>query len=741
MPEKQTRKLAVVMFTDITGYDAMVQHDEAAVLEFVDILRNTLQQSTEAYNGQVITFYGNGSLSTYPSAINTVKCALRMQEACREHRIPLRIGLHLGDIVYRADSVYGDGVNVASRVQNQGIGGSILISGKLEQEISNHPEIQTKSLGHYKLKNVKKLTELYAITNPGLVVPTGHKRASTVKKLLAQGSLILLLLLLVGYFVFDNLYSPAQDTVVELREQQVAVRFQDFAQITDRLEIPSMASHWISNRLREIPGAHVVNYEDALTEPEVAIASAGVEKRREFAERTNAVTVLEGTIYRQSERLLFEAHIYNLESGESLQAFEVVECDVSDPMQGINDLGNKILGWWATKDDIVYSVPNYEAYLLFLEARSVWIEDVQKAEAKLKESITADTTFIDPYFLITELYSNNSDFVQRDSLLVLIKSRFKNLTPGQRSLLGVYEAEARGDLVQTYQSYQAELRSDPLDVFVNTAGMVQAVQFVNRPREAIYWFDMIPPETIDMTACTYCQARLRLATVAYLQLGDIDSAIYTATLIPPVSVRNMRYKLKPFAILNDTATVNGMITEFSAAHLGESSDHLYSDMAWRYKLLGRKDLVDHYAGFALSKLGNPDRAGEIAVECNYLLGNYQKVLQLVETSWPLSKFPDNEYVLMWTSRVYARTGTAEDRDHVVRLIENLNVSDPHDYGRSDYMLAVMSMIEGDRASALFLLKQAYQSGYQFSEFRYQNDIDLMPLFEDPEFLDLITPLQ
>lgn len=728
------------MFADITGYNAMVQQSEAVALANVDIHRKALQKYTEAYNGQVITFYGNGSLSTYPSAIDAIKCALKMQEAYREHDIPVRIGLHLGDIVYRGDSVYGDGVNVASRVQTQGVAGSILISGKLQQEIGNHPEIQTKALGSYKLKNVKYPTELYALTNSGLVVPAGHKRASTIKKILLRSGLAVVLALLIGYFLYDNLSVPQAKTSLELRERQVAVRFQDFAQIKDRLEIPAMASHWISNRLRALPGAHVVNFEDALAEPEVAIASAGLEKRREFAKRTDAVTVLEGTIYPQGDRLLFEAHIYDLESGESLKAFDVVECDVKDPMQGISKLGNTILGWWATKDDIVYSVPNYEAYQLFLEARDVWIEDVNLAEVKLKESISADTTFIDPYFLITELYSNNKDFVQRDSLLVLIKSRFNDLTPSQRSLMDVYEAEAGGDLIQTYQSYQAELLSDPLDVFVNTAGMVQAVQHVNRPREAVNLFNMIPVESIDMDACAYCQTRLRLVTVAYLQLGQVDSAIYISNILPSVSVNNMRYKLKPFATLNDTVKINRLIAEFNPNPKAESTLDLYLEMAWRFKLQGRDDLVKHYAELALRNVPNANQTSAITVECNYLLGNYVKVTELIEKSWPLSRFPDDEYVLMWTSRAYARTGTDTDRDRVAKLIDDLNASDSHDYGRSSYMLAVMSLIEGDKPKAISLLDQAYKSGYQFSEFRYQNDIDLMPLFGDLAFKQIINPL-
>jgi len=740
MPEKQTRKLAVVMFADIAGYTAMVQEDETAALAKVDIHRLVLLENTKEYGGQLVTFYGDGSLSTYPSAIDAVKCALQMQEAYREHNVPVRIGMHLGDIVYKGDSVYGDGVNIASRIESKGIPGSILLSAKLQQEIANHPEIQTRSLGLYRLKNVKKHTELYAVTNPGLSVPVGHKRASIIKKYLARVGLTIVLALLIGYFLYDKLSALSNQEDLELREQQVAVRFRDFAKIKDRLEIPIMASHWISNRLRAIPGARVINYENALAEPNVLISSAGSEKRHEFAQRTNAVTVLEGTIYRQGDRLLFEAHIYNLESGVSQKAFDIVECDVNDPMQGIYDLGNEILGWWATKDDIIYSVPNYKAYQLYLEARNVWKEDVAIAEAKLRESIAADTTFIDPYFLITELYSNSEDFFHRDSLLALIRLRFNRLTPRQRSLMDVYEADARGALIETYRKYLVEINSDPLDDFVNTAGMVQALQHVNKPREAIKWFNMIPIESLNIAECVYCQTRLRMATVAYLQLGEIDSAIYTAAFIPPTSRQNKEYKLKPFIVLQDTAAIRKMIREFNPDPRAYETLQRYAELGWHFLLQDRPDLANFYAELALKNTAKPNETSAVTVECNYLLGNYKKVIELLERQWPLSKYPDHDYVLMWTSRAYARAGSREDKDHVTQLILRNETTNSYGYGREPYMLGVMSLIEGEKGKALSLLKHAYERGFEFTEFRYQNDIDLLPLIDDPEFKKLINPL-
>ena len=86
--------------------------------------------------------------------------------------VPLRIGIHTGDVIFENDNIYGDGVNVASRLESFAVPGSIFISGKVYDDIKNQPDIQTSSLGFYHFKNVKDDVEIFCISNPGLVVPS-----------------------------------------------------------------------------------------------------------------------------------------------------------------------------------------------------------------------------------------------------------------------------------------------------------------------------------------------------------------------------------------------------------------------------------------------------------------------------------------------------------------------------------------------------------------------------------------
>ena len=91
------------------------------------------QQQHELHQGEIIQYYGDGALSIFKSAIEAVKCAIEIQILLKEGEpvVPLRVGLHMGDIVYSKTEVYGDGVNFASRIESMGVTGAILLSGKL----------------------------------------------------------------------------------------------------------------------------------------------------------------------------------------------------------------------------------------------------------------------------------------------------------------------------------------------------------------------------------------------------------------------------------------------------------------------------------------------------------------------------------------------------------------------------------------------------------------------------------
>src|SRR6185503_14047979 len=129
------RQLAAIMFVDMAGFTALMQENEQLAKAKQKHLKDVLDLSVKNFNGKILQYYGDGSLSIFSSAIDGVSCAIEIQKQLRQEPIvDLRIGIHTGDISIEDDSVYGDGVNLASRIESLAVPGSIFISEKVADE-------------------------------------------------------------------------------------------------------------------------------------------------------------------------------------------------------------------------------------------------------------------------------------------------------------------------------------------------------------------------------------------------------------------------------------------------------------------------------------------------------------------------------------------------------------------------------------------------------------------------------
>jgi adenylate cyclase len=180
----EQRRLAAIMFTDMVGYTALSQRNEALALELLEEHRRILRSIFPRFNGTEIKTIGDAFLVEFQSALEAAQCALEIQrtlakrnhDVSSDHRIELRIGIHVGDVVHREGDVYGDGVNIASRIQPvAGIGG-ICISVDVERQIHNALEARFEKLAPVELKNVEVPMDLFRI-----VLPWERQTASAAK--------------------------------------------------------------------------------------------------------------------------------------------------------------------------------------------------------------------------------------------------------------------------------------------------------------------------------------------------------------------------------------------------------------------------------------------------------------------------------------------------------------------------------------------------------------------------------
>ncbi len=173
MPEGE-RKLAAIMFTDIVGYTSLTQKDEALAMELLEEQRRLVRPFFPRHNGKEVKTIGDAFLVEFGSALEAVRCAFDIQQSLHEAnsgrsvetKFMLRIGVHLGDVIHSQGDVYGDAVNLASRIEPLALPGGVCVTEQVHDQIRNKSDFQLVSIGRKELKNVGEAVEVFRIVFP-----------------------------------------------------------------------------------------------------------------------------------------------------------------------------------------------------------------------------------------------------------------------------------------------------------------------------------------------------------------------------------------------------------------------------------------------------------------------------------------------------------------------------------------------------------------------------------------------
>jgi TolB-like protein/tetratricopeptide (TPR) repeat protein len=186
------------MFVDIAGFTALMGRDEKRALEIIHISKEIQRPLVEKYNGKWLKEMGDGVMCQFATASDAVACALEIQTSpTKPPDLNLKVGIHLGEITEEKGDIYGDGVNVASRIESIGKPGAILFSKKVRDEIKNQDQFKLVSLGVYDFVNVDEPIEIFALANEGLVVPKRNEIRGKLKKKKALSPVAIAVLALV----------------------------------------------------------------------------------------------------------------------------------------------------------------------------------------------------------------------------------------------------------------------------------------------------------------------------------------------------------------------------------------------------------------------------------------------------------------------------------------------------------------------------------------------------------------
>ncbi|HWJ91255.1 MAG TPA: adenylate/guanylate cyclase domain-containing protein [Flavisolibacter sp.] len=354
----QHRQLSAIMFTDVEGYTAIMEESEDQALILKNRHRETLQREHKRFNGRIIQYYGDGSLSIFQSAVEAVECALAMQQVFRaEPKVPVRMGIHIGDIIFDEDQIFGDGVNLASRIESMGVAGSILISDKVNDEINNHPAFKTYSAGVYQFKNVKRKVEVFVLDHEGLVTPGhGTLQGKTAEK--KPGA--------------DTQSKTQQNGGSSNHRPSPSIAVLPFANLSNDPEQEYFSAGVAEEILNSLAGIKGLKVAANTSASQFNLKDADL---KEIGEKLGVSTVLEGSVRKHGNRLRVTVQLVNVEDGFHLwsekydRKFEDIFAIQDEIARGVTERLRLTL---LDRDRTVATkgrTHNSEAYELYLKGR------------------------------------------------------------------------------------------------------------------------------------------------------------------------------------------------------------------------------------------------------------------------------------------------------------------------------------------------------------------------------------
>jgi adenylate cyclase len=194
------RKLTAILSADVKGYSRLMSEDEVGTLRTLTAYREVTDSLMQQHRGRIVGTAGDSVLAEFASAVDAVQCAVEIQQELKgknaellpDRRMEFRIGINVGDVIVEGPQIYGDGVNVAARLQALADGGGILISGTVYDQVENKLVLGYEYLGEQRVKNIAKPVRVYRVVAPEAVASVQASRDETALLLPDKPSIVVL---------------------------------------------------------------------------------------------------------------------------------------------------------------------------------------------------------------------------------------------------------------------------------------------------------------------------------------------------------------------------------------------------------------------------------------------------------------------------------------------------------------------------------------------------------------------
>jgi class 3 adenylate cyclase/TolB-like protein/Flp pilus assembly protein TadD len=391
----EDHRQTAIMFTDLMGYTALTEKNETAALELVKKNRDLHQRSIQKHHGQLTKELGDGFMATFENALDALNCAREIQVEAKalEFEIPIRIGIHYGEITIDNEDIFGHGVNMASRIQSIADPGGIYISETIYQLIRDRADFETQYMGAVPLKNIKDPVPVYALKGDGLPPPQkkridGIIRRHIYLKYYRNAAIAASLILLAAFIWFIRTYDIERSIIAK------SVAVIPLENLSEDPELEYLSSGMTEELIRELGK---VNTLTVIAQSATRQYAGVVKPFSEISNELNNVNyIITGSVLSENERIRTEIRLiepeedkviwsqeYEREIGESRQLWAQVAQDLVRIMGIFVPEENTAL-WTGIRP---VDPESYELYLKGMHSITKTPPDIEQAISYFNEAI------------------------------------------------------------------------------------------------------------------------------------------------------------------------------------------------------------------------------------------------------------------------------------------------------------------------------------------------------------------
>jgi adenylate cyclase len=391
-PEKFKRKLTAILSADVKGYSRLMGEDEESTLRTLQEYKEVMASSIQHHRGRIVGGAGDSLLAEFASVVDAVQCAVEIQQVLKaknallpeDRRMEFRIGINLGDVIEEGDSIYGDGVNIAARLEGLAEAGGICISGSAYEQIENKLPLRYDYLGEHEVKNIAKPVRVYRARIEAEAAPSklGLEKKAAGKRLSKVALAIIAVVVIAGGVIFYQFVLRPSSTTEVASKEKMAFPLPDLPSIAV-LPFDNMSkdpkeeffsdgiTESIITALARIPKLFVIARNSTF------VYKGKPVKVKQVSEELGVRYVLEGSVQKSGDRVRITAQLIDALTGHHLWA-ESYDRDLKDLFAVQDEVTLKILKAFQLKMTTGEEAgqirkwkcsENLECYLKWLEAQ------------------------------------------------------------------------------------------------------------------------------------------------------------------------------------------------------------------------------------------------------------------------------------------------------------------------------------------------------------------------------------